>query len=94
MESLEIIFSEYKETCGVLLDYLKIEGEDIKNYVRKAIRNILHANMDDHSRRLNAESAVDGVKFNSKRQSHCAKMAFADKSRYDSIFQKGTHKGG
>ena len=29
-----------------------------------------------------------------KLQSHCANMNFADKSRYDRIFQQGTHKGG
>ena len=30
IESLEMIFSEYKETCEVLLDYATIGGEDIK----------------------------------------------------------------
>ena len=29
-----------------------------------------------------------------KLQSHCANMTFADKSRYDRIFQQVTHKGG
>ena len=31
-ESLEMIFSKYKETCEVLLDYTKIGGGDIKYY--------------------------------------------------------------
>ena len=30
MDSLKMIFSQYKETCEVLLYYPKIEGEDIK----------------------------------------------------------------
>ena len=30
VESLEMIFSQYKETCEVLLDYPKIGGENIK----------------------------------------------------------------
>ena len=29
VESLEMIFSQYKETCGVLLDYPKILGDYI-----------------------------------------------------------------
>ena len=52
VESLEIIFSQYKETCGVLLDYPKIGGENIKEFSKKAIRNILHTNIDMYSRRL------------------------------------------
>ena len=52
MESTEMIFSQYKETCEVLPDDPKIGREDIKYYVKKAIRNILHGNIDVHSRRL------------------------------------------
>ena len=53
VESLEMIFSKYKETCEVLLDYPKIGGGDIiEDYEKKAIRNILHENIDVHSRRL------------------------------------------
>ena len=33
VESLEMIFSWYTETCEVLLDYPKIGGEDIKEYL-------------------------------------------------------------
>ena len=40
LESLEMIFSQYKETCEVLLDYPKIGGENIKSFSRKAITNI------------------------------------------------------
>ena len=35
IESLETIFSRYKETCEVLLDYLKIGGENIKEFAKK-----------------------------------------------------------
>ena len=57
-----MIFSQYKETCELLLYYPKIGGEDIKDYVKKEIRNLLHANIDVHSRRLISEFPVDGVK--------------------------------
>ena len=32
VESLEMKFSQYKETCEVLLDYSKIGGENIKEF--------------------------------------------------------------
>ena len=62
VESLEMIFSQYTETCEVLLDYPKIGGEDIKYFSKKAIRNILHVNIDVHIRRLFAEFPVYGIK--------------------------------
>ena len=68
IESLEMIFSQYKETCQVLLDYTTIGGEDINDYVNKTISNILHANIDVHSRRLISEFPGDGVKCISKTQ--------------------------
>ena len=53
VESLEVIFSQYTETCEVLLDYPKIGGGNIiEDYAKKAIRDIVHANIDVHSRRL------------------------------------------
>ena len=53
VELLEMIFSQYTETCEVLLDYPKIGGDDIiEDFAKKAIRNILNANIDVHSRRL------------------------------------------
>ena len=61
IESLEIIFSQYKETCEVLLDYPKIVGENIKYYVIKAIKNLPHPNIDVHSRRSIAEFPGDVV---------------------------------
>ena len=60
VESLEMIFSHCKETCEVLLDYLKIGGDDIiEDYAKNAIRNLFHANIDVHSRRLIGESPKD-----------------------------------
>ena len=59
--SREIIFSQYKETCKVLLDYPKIGGGVIKELVKEAIRNILYANIDVYSRRLIAELPDDGI---------------------------------
>ena len=61
---------------------------------KMAIRNLLHANIDVHSRRLIAEFSIDGIKCIEKLQSHCANMTFSDKSRYDRTFQQVTHKGG
>ena len=46
VESLEMIFSQYRETCEVLLDYPKIGGDDIiEDFAKKAIRNILYVHM-------------------------------------------------
>ena len=62
VESLEMIFSQYTETCEVILDYPKIGGDDIEDYVKKAIRNLLHVNIDVHSRKLISEFSIDGIK--------------------------------
>ena len=94
VEPLEMIFYQYKETCEVLLDYPKKGGENIKKIEKKAIRNLLQANIDVHSRRLIAECPGDGVKCISKLQSYCVNMTFTDKSRYDRIFHQVAHKGG
>ena len=48
IELLEMIFSQYTESCEVFLDYPKIGGGDvIEYYAKKAIRNLLNANIDD-----------------------------------------------
>ena len=66
----------------------KIRGDDIiEDFAKKAIRNLLHANIDLHSRILIAEFPRDGIKCIEKLQAHCANMTFADKSRYDRTFQ-------
>ena len=46
VESQEKIFSQYTETCEVVIDYPKIGGGDIEDYAKNAIRNILYANID------------------------------------------------
>ena len=63
IDSLDMIFFQYRETCEVLLDYPKIVGDNVKNYAKQAIRNLLHANSDVHSRRLIAQFQKDGIKF-------------------------------
>ena len=62
VESLEMIFSQYTETCEVILDYPKIGEDDIEDYAKNVIRNILHANIHLHSRRLIAEFPKYGIK--------------------------------
>ena len=94
IDSLNMIFFQYRESYEVLRDYPKMEGGNIKDYAKMAIRNLLHANSCVHSRRLIAEFPEDGIKCMEKLQSHCANMTFADKSRYDRTFQQVTHKGG
>ena len=87
IDLLDMIFSQYTETCAVLLDYPKIGGDDIiEDYAQIFIRNLLHANIDVHSRILIAEFPKDGIKCIEKLQSHCENMTFADKSRYDRTF--------
>ena len=61
IQSLEMIFSQYKETCEVLLDYPKIGGGNIKAFPKNSIRNILHETIDLHSRRLISEFPGDGI---------------------------------
>ena len=84
IDSLDMIFSQYRETCEVILDYPEIG----------AIIKLLHANSYVHSRRLIADFPKYGIKCIEKLQSHCANMNFADNIRYDRTFQKVTHKGG
>ena len=46
VELLEMIFSQYTETCEVLLDYPKIGGDDIiEDYAKKFIRNLFHTKL-------------------------------------------------
>ena len=89
-----MIFYQYKETCGLLLDYPKIGGGGIKDFVKTSIRNIFNASIDVYGRIFIAEFPGGGVKFIENLQSRCSNMTFADKSRYDSIFQQFTHKVG
>ena len=78
----------------MLRDYQRMEGGNVKDYAKMAIRNLLHANSCVHSRIFIAEFPEDGIKCMQKLQSHCANMTFADKSSNDRTFQQVTHKGG
>ena len=74
-----MIFSQYKETCEILLNYPNIGDEDIKYYVKKEISNIPHANINVHSRSLISEFPGDELRCISKIQSHSANMTFSEK---------------
>ena len=54
----------------------------------------MNANIDVHTRRLNAELPGYGVKLISKLQSQCANINVSDTNRYGRSFQQVTHKGG
>ena len=47
-----MIFFQYKGTCEGFLYYPKIGGENIKELAENAIRNLLHANINVHRRKL------------------------------------------
>ena len=68
IDSLDMIFSQYRETCEVLLDYPKMGEENVKDYAKQAIRNLLRANSDVHIRRLIADFPKDGIKCLEKLQ--------------------------
>ena len=71
IDSLDMIFLQYRENCEVLIDYSKIRGDDIiEDYAKKAIKNLLHDNIYVHSRRLIAEFPKDGIKFMKKNCNH------------------------
>ena len=76
IDSLNMIFSQYRETYEVLRDYPKTEGKNVKDYAKQAIRKLLHTNSYVHCRRLIAEFPEDGIKCMEKLQSHCANMTF------------------
>ena len=54
----------------------------------------MYVNIDVHIIRFIAEFPGDEIKCIEKLQSQCANMTFSDKSRYDRLFQKVTHKEG
>ena len=69
-----MIFSQYKETYEVLLDYPNIGGENIKEFGKMAIRNLLHVNIDVHSRILIAEFQGDGIHWKTYPIKLCAHL--------------------
>ena len=66
----------------------------MKDFFKKALRDLLHSNINVHSRRLISEFPGYGVKCISKTQSHRANVTFSDKSRYARLIHKVTQKGG
>ena len=62
IDSPKMFFSQYRETYEVLRDYPKMEGGNIKDYLKMAIRNLLYANSCVRSRRLIAEFPENGIK--------------------------------
>ena len=56
--------------------------------------NLLHTNIDVHSRRLISEFPADGVKFISKLQSHCANMTLLEKVDMIDFFNMSHIKDG
>ena len=62
VESLDMIFFECKETCEVILYYPKTGADKIRDLVKKAIGNLLHAKIDVHIIRLISELPRDVVK--------------------------------
>ena len=55
LESLDMIFSQYKDTCEVIPDYPKLGGDDNNYFAKRFIRNILNAKIHVHTRRIIAE---------------------------------------
>ena len=88
-----MIFSHYTESFEILLDYLKIGEENIKEFAKKAIRNILHANIDVQNRRLFDVLPENEIKCIGKLRSRRANMTSAGKTRYDRAFQQVIQKG-
>ena len=88
-----MIFSQYKETCEVLLDYSKIGGDNIKYFAIKYIRNLLYDNIDVNTVILIAEFPGEKVKCIEKLQQHFSGMNVSKKSSYARIFHQVTHKG-
>ena len=63
-------------------------GDDIEDYEKESIRNLLHANIDVHSRRFISEFPTDGIKCIEKLQSNCADMTFTEKVYMTGLFNK------
>ena len=89
-----MIFSQYTETCEVILDYPRIVVDAIEDYAKKFISNLYYEHIDVHSKIFIAVFPIDGIKCIGKLQSHCANMTFFYERRYDRTFQQVTYKGG
>ena len=79
VDSPEMIFYQYKETCEVLPYYLKIGGKNIKDVVKRPRGIFLHDNIDVQIKILISEFPGDGILCIEKLKSHCANMIFSEK---------------
>ena len=61
---------------------------------KEAIRNLLHAIIDVHIRRLIAEFPKDGIKYIETLKSSCTNMTFAEKVDMTESFNKSHVKEG
>ena len=86
-----MVFSQYTETCEVIIEYLKIGGYDIEDYANNSVTNILPANSDIHRRRLIYEFPMDGIKCIKKLASNDANMNFLTKVDMTGLFNR-SHK--
>ena len=57
-----MIFSQYRETCEVILDYPKIGGDDLIEDYLKIYQKPFATNIDVHGRRLISEFPKYGIK--------------------------------
>ena len=94
VESLEIIYLQYTETCEVIINNPKIGGYDIEDDAKNTIRNLLYEHFDVHSRRFIADFPIDGIKCIEKLQSHCANMTFSEKVVSTGLFNMSHIKYG
>ena len=78
----------------LLMEYPSIRGEEFPYYAKKAIWNLLYEYIDTYSQSLIDEYPVDGVQAITTFHYQCSNMTFADKSRYNILFQRVIYKVG
>ena len=91
MNSLKIILSQFSETRMLLMEYLFMRGEEIPDYAKNSIWNLLHAYIDAYSQILIDEFPGDGVQAISIFSPQCANITLSCQSRYIRIFHKVVH---
>ena len=72
----------------LIMEYPSIRGEDIPDYAKRVIFNLLHSYIDAHDQILIDEYPGDGVQSFSRLQSQCANMVFSDKAGIIDCFSK------
>ena len=87
MNSLPILFSPISELYMLLMDYPSTRGEELPYYSKKSTWDLLYAYIDSHSKILVDECPGNGVQDISRFKYQCANMTFAEKNRYNRMFQ-------